>query len=293
MPAETQPAAGCSLRSSARQRRQPREGGRRLSPQRGDRHQPAQPQRPAGRDQVRQPRQLGRGGAATSGGRRRRVEVHLDQHVQRPARLGARRRPARATSRARSTECTTSAYVATDAALLVCSCPTKCQRRSRSAHAAALGAASWSRFSPTSRTPSSTQRAHVGRREGLGDDHDRDGRRVATGGVGCARHAFSYGGQTRTRSVRRGSGSGAVGTLTARPARRRRRSARSYRRGGRSSGPATRPCRARLLCTVTPRSASSAVRPARRSSAAVPVRLVDHAAGATAATSARMSSGTS
>src|ERR1700761_3277628 len=49
----------------------------------------------------------------------------------------------------------TSAYRVTLATLLVCSWPTKCQRRSRSAQASALGAASWSRFSPKSRWPSS------------------------------------------------------------------------------------------------------------------------------------------
>src|SRR5262249_12906258 len=55
----------------------------------------------------------------------------------------------------RSTECTTSAYLATLGALFVCNWPTKCQVIGKSAQAAALGAASASRFSPKLVTPSS------------------------------------------------------------------------------------------------------------------------------------------
>ncbi len=50
------------------------------------------------------------------------------------------------------------AYRATERALFVCSCPTKCQVSPRSAHSATFAAASWSRFSPMSRTPSSASR---------------------------------------------------------------------------------------------------------------------------------------
>ena len=59
------------------------------------------------------------------------------------------------TRRRRSTECTTSAYPATEAALLVWSAPTKCQCSLGSATSAALAEASWSRLSPTSVTPRS------------------------------------------------------------------------------------------------------------------------------------------
>ena len=58
-----------------------------------------------------------------------------------------------ATSRNESTDSTTSAYRTTDFALLRCNWPTKCQR-SPAGTAAALAAASWSLFSPTSVTPS-------------------------------------------------------------------------------------------------------------------------------------------
>ena len=66
--------------------------------------------------------------------------------------------PRARTRRTRSTECTTLAYLTTWLALLVCSWPMKCQRTgadAASATAAALGAASWSRFSPKSAWPSS------------------------------------------------------------------------------------------------------------------------------------------
>ena len=102
-------------------------------------------------------------------------------------RCSARRTPASpsaSTSRCRSTECTRCAYDATEAHLLVCNAPTKCQRgvgSSANRIASALGnvatscdfaAASWSRFSPTSVMPSSMQQHDVGRREGLGDRDD-------------------------------------------------------------------------------------------------------------------------
>ena len=83
------------------------------------------------------------------------VQVDLDQHVTAPGRPGAPRRPARRPAGAGRPSAPRAAYDATEPALFVCSCPTKCQRRSdRSAHSAAFAAASWSRFSPTSRTPS-------------------------------------------------------------------------------------------------------------------------------------------
>src|SRR6266700_2436196 len=64
-------------------------------------------------------------------------------------------RPSAAASRTPSTECTIVAYATTERALLRCNCPTKCQRTSTpaAATAATFGAASWSRFSPMSRTP--------------------------------------------------------------------------------------------------------------------------------------------
>src|ERR1700730_14691324 len=59
------------------------------------------------------------------------------------------------TRRIRSTECTMLAYSATLCALLLCNCPTKCHVTGcpAAATAAALGAASWSRFSPQSVSP--------------------------------------------------------------------------------------------------------------------------------------------
>ena len=123
------------------------------------------------------------------------VEADLDEAGERAGRRGragaARAALPRArTRRTRSTECTTLAYLTTLCALLVCSWPMKCQRTGAdvaSATAAALGAASWSRFSPKSVRPRLGQGDHVGGGPGLGDGDERDladvpSRRRARGG---------------------------------------------------------------------------------------------------------------
>jgi hypothetical protein len=74
--------------------------------------------------------------------------------------------------------------------LLVCSWPTKCQVRGRSAHAAAFGAASWS-----------GQQSHVGGGPGLGDRDQRQVSRVTpgrgAGGVDPGPHLRQIRGQLR------------------------------------------------------------------------------------------------
>src|SRR4051794_7013286 len=122
--------------------------------QRGDRHQAAEPEPVRGGD----------GG----GEGLRLVRAHTPRPVASASRetwtsatRGRSRncaaRPSAVTSVSRSTECTTSAYVTTELTLLRWSWPTKCHRRSRSAQLACLSRASWSRFSPTSPTPSSAR----------------------------------------------------------------------------------------------------------------------------------------
>ncbi len=77
-----------------------------------------------------------------------------------------------ATSLARSTDSTTSAYDATAAALLLCSPPMKCQRSPRSAHSAALACGLLVPVLPDVGDPEVGQDPHVRGREEL-RDHDQ------------------------------------------------------------------------------------------------------------------------
>src|SRR5580658_1752638 len=79
--------------------------------------------------------------------------------MERPAEVACE--PRARTSLTRSTEWTTSAYLTTLALLFTCNCPTKCHRgrEPSAATSVALGAASWSRFSPKSATPSPASKA--------------------------------------------------------------------------------------------------------------------------------------
>ena len=128
MPADTTSPPGGSCAASAATTRQPGEGRVRVAARAAPR-----PSRPPRRSDAAASIALGQAASAV-GPRprlaaapvRRVVEVDLDQDVDRAARRRGRPGPAPSTSRGRSTEWTTSAYAATDAALLVCSWPTKC-----------------------------------------------------------------------------------------------------------------------------------------------------------------------
>ena len=166
-----------------------------------------------------------------------------------------------ATSLARSTDSTTSAYDATAAALLLCRPPMKCQRRSRSAHSAAFASASWWRFSPTSVTPSSasSRTSEAGKNLVTADQGDVVG--VAAGGRGGGLDPSRTAARLAASSSRRvGRSCGRHPDHAGLPAGRR------GRRGGRSRGRATRGCSRDRSTHPTPPSASWAVMPAPRSS---------------------------
>ena len=129
MPAEIQVAAGACARTAAATSASRAKAASRVPAERRDPHHPAQTEPVGGRDPLDQRRHVAgsQPDRPTASGR---VEADLHQAVEVPAALAARRGSSPATSLARSTESTTSAYAATAAALLLCSAPMKCQRRS-------------------------------------------------------------------------------------------------------------------------------------------------------------------
>ena len=193
---------------------------------------------------------------------------------------------AAATSLRRSTDSTTSAYVATAAALLLCRPPMKCQARSRSAHSAALASASWWRFSPTSVTPSSarSRTSEAGknlvtttsvRRRARGRRRRRP--RRSARGPRRARPRSRRGGSCRSRSQPDQAGQ---------PAGRGAVAAVGVEVGGLAGAAASRRCTATPLVLELGADAGAEVE--RR---ACPTRSWRAAAGTTAATSARISRG--
>ena len=284
MPAESQVASGCRRRNPARISASRRERRRGVLAQRRDRHQAAQP-RAARPRPPRPPGRQSAGSAPDRPARSGRVEADLEQHVDACGRARARPRSAAATSLRRSTDSTTSAYAATAAALLLCRPPTKCQRRSRSAHSAGLASASCCWFSPTSVTPSSASSRTSRGREHLGHDDQPDLVGLAAGVGAGRRDPLARPGPARPRSRRGGSSRRpAAGPAPAcRPARRAV-AAVGVEVGGLAGAPAD----------VVDHDAarSSWARPRRRGRAtACPTRSSAQAAGTTAATSSCIAAG--
>ena len=240
------------------------EGRRRVGAERGDGHEARQPQRRAARHVVGQGGDVGRDDAAAV--RLRRVgEVDLHAGRRSSDRASAAARSSAVASSGRSTDCTTSAYDATERALLRCSWPTKCQRSPRSAQRLVLG-----------------PRLLVAVLRDVGDAERR--RAAATSDAGqvlvTTTSVTSSGARPRGD---RGRGDarahlGEVGCeLAARgPARCRRRSRRHQRddaavpsgdagRGGTSRARATRTVQPPCSVTVAPAERSRATTAARRS----------------------------
>ena len=134
------------------------------APKRGDGHDAREPQ-PAEPANCSASAGTSAGSRAAAVCRRARVarQADLDETLQRrPAGAvlfdGHRLGQGRGQRLRRSTECTAWAYFTTDLAFLLWSWPMKCQLSPRSCSCAAFSAASWSRFSPTSVTPSDASR---------------------------------------------------------------------------------------------------------------------------------------
>ena len=132
----------------------------------------------------------------------------LQQHLEPTAGLVARRSRALGPGRAGPRSARRRRTARRSAALLRCSWPTKCHRGARSrrhsnaAASSTFAAASWSRFSPTSRTPRSTSAATSDGRERLGHHDERHLGRVPPG---ASAQASSI--RERTRASRSASSS--------------------------------------------------------------------------------------
>ena len=292
IPAETQVAVGADGAHLGGHGGQPRERRRGVPAERRDPHDAAQP-RPSAAATSPASRRASSGATPLRppAGRAASRLTWTSTSSARSRSWAARDSPR--SSRARSTDCTTSAQPPTAAALLLCSPPMKCHVRSRSRHSSCLAIASWCRFSPTCAHAEVVQdavRRTRGRTSSPRPASPRRGPRPAVGAGG--RRSAAYDGEARRRP-RRGARVAhrgpPGGSRRGRPGGRR-----PARRGGRSRGRCPRRVQRADVDDARPRRLAAGRGPRRpRSTDGVPHEVSAQDSGTTAATSSRIVPGTS